>query len=126
MTEVRAEQVYCDYYETPRAPLFKTIICRIEPQLPATKLYDAAVNMGFQRAGYLFQLALLDCGASLVPDGFFGSQSLEATNKADPQRLVNAYCDHLVAHYKTLAVKNPKLAKFLNGWLDRAKWGQHV
>ena len=123
MTATRAEEIYCDYYETPSAPLFKTCIMNITPQKSATKLYDAAVVMGFHEATYLCQLALLDCGVSLVPDGFFGSQTLQAINKVDEQQLVDSYSDHLAAHFKSLAAKNHDFDIFLNGWLDRARWG---
>jgi lysozyme family protein len=123
MTQERAEVIFRDYYENPSAPLFKTSVQAIEPQKPATKLYDAAVVMGFHEATYLIQLGLLSCGANLIPDGFFGSQTLRCINAADPQQLVDSYCDHLAAHFKSLVAKNHDFSDFLDGWLERAKWG---
>src|SRR5690242_9631529 len=61
----------------------------IQSQRVATKLLDAAVNLGPVKAVRLMQLALgaIEAGP-IVADGLFGSQTAEAINAADPDKLM--------------------------------------
>jgi lysozyme family protein len=76
--------------------------------------FDTAVNMGPVRA-----IRLLQAAAGITVDGVFGSQTLTAVTAADYLPLVSDYCDRREAYYRALAARNTKLAKFLNGWLNR-------
>jgi lysozyme family protein len=96
---------------------------KIADQTVATKVFDAAVNMGPQQANRLLQQALGKLGfGGIVPDGFVGSQTIEFTNKASPDRLIQQLCEGFAEFYQGLAKKNPKLAEFLPNWLHRAGW----
>jgi lysozyme family protein len=93
----------------------------IKNQAVATKLFDMAVNMGRNTAVRLLQRALLALGnTGLTIDGIFGPATLALTN-ASPAELLLATLRHQAAvRYYALVHKNPKLLKFLHGWLTRA------
>jgi lysozyme family protein len=92
---------------------------RILGQKPATKIFDAAVNMGDHRAHQLAQAAA-GLGVN-QQDGVLGMISIGSINLMDPQDFVNSYAVQLAAFYRSIAV-GPK-AKFLSNWLKRAAWG---
>jgi lysozyme family protein len=93
----------------------------IHDQAVATKLFDMAVNMGRNTAVRLLQRALLALGnTAVITDGIFGPATLALTN-ASPADLLLAALRHQAAdRYRALVEKNPKLLKFLHGWLARA------
>jgi lysozyme family protein len=87
------------------------------PQLPEPLdqvQLDTAVNMGVGRAVRFLQTAV---GAE--PDGAFGPGTAQCVADCDPGTALVAYCDTREAYYKQLTVKNPKLAVFLKGWMNR-------
>lgn len=92
-------------------------------QTAATKMFDAAVNMGPKRAAEFAQRACNALGAELVVDGGLGAKSYEAINACDPQAYIQAYADEMTAYYHRIIDRNPALAKFENTWLARAQWG---
>jgi lysozyme family protein len=76
--------------------------------------FDTAVNMGVGRAVKMLQ-ASLNCGV----DGAFGPGTQKAVESCDVGDTVISYCDHRESYYRSLAQRNPKLAVFLKGWLNR-------
>lgn len=76
--------------------------------------FDTSVNMGVRRAVRLLQSSV-DCGV----DGRFGPKTLKAVMNCDPGRTLIDYCHQRENYYRDLAKRRPKLAKFLNGWLNR-------
>ena len=76
--------------------------------------FDTSVNMGVKRAVRMLQSAL-DCSV----DGSFGPKTLAAVMQCDPGKALIAYCDRREKYYRDLAQRRPRLAKFLNGWLNR-------
>jgi lysozyme family protein len=76
--------------------------------------FDTAVNMGVGRAVRFLQTAAA-CGV----DGDFGPATERAVQGCDQGSLVAKYCDTREAFYRSLATRNPKLGKFLKGWLNR-------
>lgn len=91
----------------------------IQSQRVATKLLDAAVNLGPVKAIRLMQLALgaIEAGP-IVADGLFGSQTAEAINAADPDKLMDEYKARLAKYYCEL-----NQPEFMLGWLRRAVKG---
>ena len=75
---------------------------------------DTAVNMGVRRAVRILQTAL-GCGV----DGDFGPATARAAAACDVGATVAAYCNIREGVYRNLAERNPKLGKFLKGWLNR-------
>jgi lysozyme family protein len=81
----------------------------------AGKLFDLGVNLGKGRAVMLLQTA---CGVTV--DGAFGEQTLAAVNKSNPERLLAEFRAIAAEHYALLVADDPKLEKFLHGWMRRA------
>jgi lysozyme family protein len=120
MTVDFAKDIYKRFFWTPSK------YAEINDQTVATKIFDAAVDMGPQQANRLMQKAINDVfgesNSPLVPDGFVGSQTLQAVNKTDPGKLVYAMSQRFAAFYKALAAAKPTLSEFLPNWLHRAGW----
>ena len=120
LTQDEAKRIYKIFwwdkfhYELINAPQF------------ATKIMDMCVNIGAIRAHSIVQEALYYFGYKLAIDGYIGAITIKtlneatATDKADA--LYQKICEILADYYKHLVAINPKLEKFLDGWLNRAKY----
>lgn len=86
----------------------------------AAKVFDLAVNMGPVAAHRRLQRALRACGRFVAVDGVLGPRTVEATNQADPARLLVELRAEAVAYYVELVLADPRRRKFLRGWLRRA------
>jgi lysozyme family protein len=86
----------------------------------ATKVFDLSVNMGHIRAHKLAQTACRACGQNILPDGKLGPLSIAAINHCEPLCFLFHIRDNAALFYRSLAARNPKLSKFLPGWLRRA------
>jgi lysozyme family protein len=93
---------------------------RIQPLTIATKVFDAAVNMGARPAHRALQRAIRACGISVSEDGLLGQQTLTALHAIDVISLLPAYRSELAAHYRLIVARNPSQDVFLRGWLARA------
>lgn len=89
----------------------------------ATKLFDAAVNMGGKQAAKLAQRAANDCGYRLDVDGQLGTKSFAAINLCDPATYIRKYAKQMEDFYNAIIAKNPAQIKFKKGWMKRANWG---
>lgn len=89
----------------------------------ATKIFDAAVNMGPKHAAEFAQKAANSLGAHLTVDGSLGPASVAAINALDGKAMLKAYADQMTAYYMAIIAHNPTLAKFQSNWLKRAQWG---
>lgn len=76
--------------------------------------FDTAVNMGVGRAVRFLQQAV---GAGV--DGDFGAGTLKCVARCDTGTALAAYCDAREAYYRGLVARNPKLAVFQKGWMNR-------
>lgn len=90
----------------------------VTDQLAATKLFDAAVNMGPAQAIKLAQRAV---GAT--PDGVLGPLTRHAIGAMPGRVFVSAMAAEMLRFYEALAASKPALAVFLPGWRARAAWG---
>jgi len=117
LEEEEARAIYrARYYEAPgfdRAP-----------QALQPFLVDAAVNHGPATAVKILQRVLRAAGAaSLAADGIFGPETQEAAEAAWRRLgdwLLAALADERRRVYFALTARNPRLEKFLDGWLARA------
>lgn len=114
LTQEDAAQIYQRDYWQPHP------YGMIESQGVADKVFDFAVNMGFNRAHKLLQSSCNECGQLTTVDGGFGPVTLRATNACDPKRLIDELKASASKFYMTLASERPTNQKFLNGWLTRA------
>jgi len=119
MTKATAEYLYRKYFWNQHGYF------NVNDQTAATKMMDAAVNMGPKRAAEFAQRACNTLGANppLDVDGKAGPKTWEAINACDPEEFVRAYGDEMAAYYQRIVVARPLNAKFLKNWLKRAKWG---
>lgn len=95
----------------------------IDDQTAATKIMDAAVNMGPGRAATFAQNAVNKLGGNVGVDGKLGKISFAAINACDPKDFVKAYAAEMEAYYRRIVDRSPRLGKFLKNWLKRAQWG---
>jgi lysozyme family protein len=108
-----AIDIYEKYYWAPSS------FDAIQSQRVATKLFDAAVNMGAVPAVRLFQVALIHVGAGpLLADGVLGPGTVKAANAADEAKLMDEFKAQLSKYYSSL-----ERPEFLLGWLRRAVRG---
>jgi len=100
---------------------------KIEDQTVATKVFDCGVNCGPSRSHAMIQKAVNTIDAEaltpLTVDGILGPATLAAINSIEPAMLVQNMADEMRAYYLSIIAKKPRLAKFKNNWLKRAKWG---
>jgi type VI secretion system secreted protein VgrG len=93
----------------------------------ATKIFDMAVNIGACESHKLLQKALIYSGyPEMKVDGILGPKTIAATNECTlhgrESDLMENICEETSSYYKTITEENPKLYKFLKGWLKRAAW----
>lgn len=96
----------------------------MQPDLVAWKCFDIAVNTGPNRAALILQKALDDVGATVPIDAAIGPKTVlaVAAQAAADQgvRLLSAIRREQADFYKGLIAKEPDLATFRKGWLNRA------
>lgn len=80
---------------------------------------DFYVNAG-THATTLLQKALNTLGQKIAVDGKIGPGTMAALAVVDQKRLYRRFKQGRIAYYKNLAARNPKMKKFLKGWLNRA------
>ena len=115
MTEQEMREIYWTYYWLP--------VKGDEFAYPlALAVFDTGVNMGTVTAIKLLQRAIND----LLPrekwvtvDGVLGQQTLTVAKALNPAQLALRLCDRREERYRALVRANPKLGKFLKGWLNR-------
>jgi lysozyme family protein len=95
---------------------------QIADQRIAAKVFDTCVNVGPIRAHRFLQRALCAVGCPVATDGVLGPKTIAATNRAEPATLVVELIREQANFYRTLAELKPRLAKFLGGWMRRARW----
>lgn len=86
----------------------------------ATKLLDAAVNLGADPAIVCFQRALNAEGCAVAEDGVLGPATVAAANGVPADAALVALRDALAAHYRQIVARHPDRTRFLAGWLARA------
>jgi lysozyme family protein len=115
MTEQEMQEIYWTYYWLPvKGDEFGYPV--------ALAVFDTGVNMGTVTAVKLLQRAIND----LLPqekwikvDGVLGQQTLTVAKSLNPVQLALRLCDRREERYRAIVRANPKLGKFLKGWLNR-------
>ena len=91
----------------------------------AAKIFDLAVNMGAIEAHKLVQRALYFSGYRVIVDGVLGTKTLSAINSicnaGHAKDLEDEIRHEAEFFYEGLVEENPKLLKFLHGWLHRTE-----
>lgn len=113
ITKDEVEYIYFVYYNESKANL-------IDDFGLACYLFDLTVNCGSRRAGILLQKALRACGMTLTIDGIIGNVTIKFANAMCQPALLLNLIKQRELFYENLVKNDPKLAKFLKGWLNRA------
>ena len=95
-----------DYWLPPRCDVLDAPLDIVQ--------FDTAVNMGVGRA-----VRFLQASAGCNVDGDFGAATERAVAGCDRGNVLAAYCQRREDFYRGLVAKNPKLAVFLKGWMNR-------
>lgn len=91
----------------------------VDQQL-ATKVFDAAINMGARQAHILLQRALVSCGQEVAIDGVLGRATFAAIAQVAAAWLTDRFRIELVIYYLGLYQHNKQHLVFLAGWIKRA------
>ncbi len=110
------------------APIYKKYFwdrfpMRDIPAQIAYVLFDVAVNSGHKTAARLLQDAL-----NVEPDGVIGQQTIYALSMRDSvYQVADTMLRLRKQQYISYVEQNPKLRKFLNGWINRVDAvGKHL
>jgi lysozyme family protein len=107
ITDPEVHSIYgSDYWLPPRCDVLSAPLGMVQ--------FDTAVNMGVGRAVRFLQ-ASVGCGV----DGDFGPGTERAVAGCDGAAVLAAYCQRREDFYGGLVQKNPRLAVFMKGWLNR-------
>ena len=89
----------------------------------AIKVFDLRVNFGVKRGIRILQTAInkMHNMNVLKMDGVFGPKTQEAVNKASEKQLMENIISISSAIYESITRNNPTQAKFLKGWIKRAR-----
>ena len=90
----------------------------ITDQNLANIVFDFYVNAG-GNAAKLFQRVINQLGGSIVIDGGIGPVTIKALNKLDKKKVYMLYKKGRADYYHRICERNPRLRKFLKGWLNR-------
>ncbi len=111
----QAAALYEKYFWTPYQ------YDKLDSQELATRVFCATVNCGPQAPHTALQRAIRAVnGIYITDDGIIGPATIKAANSLNRDSIVPAFKAELANYYRALVVKNPSLANFLNGWLNRA------
>jgi lysozyme family protein len=107
IADAEVKAIYAsDYWAPPRCDLREDPLDLVQ--------FDTAVNMGVGRA-----VRFLQGVAGCSVDGNFGPGTERAVAGCDHGQLVAHYRAAREAYYRKLTARDPKLDKFLKGWLNR-------
>lgn len=113
LTQAQAKQIY-------RADFWNKYYDLLKSEELAIKVFDFGVNAGPKRAVQCLQRAIAASGKSVVVDGVMGPNTTHLANSIDSERLVQAFKDQILIHYKRVVSNDPTQAVFANGWKKRA------
>ena len=87
------------------------------------RVFDFAINAGEGTSVRCLQQAVnsFHAGNPLNLDGRLGPATIIAVNAVNPLTLVAAFQQTRCAYYETIVAKNPADARYLPGWLARAR-----
>lgn len=110
---ITSEQATAYYSERYWKPLYS----QINSQLVAEKLFDMGVLLGVKTAVRLLQITLSNA-ITIVSDGEFGPETLNAVNQAGDDLLAR-YRITLINHFIDIVNHNPGDGVFVQGWVNR-------
>jgi len=113
MTWTRAAQLL-------RSEFWKRFGYDLLPDAVAVKVFDLSVLVGPKQIGLCLQRACRSCGWQLEEDGQIGPQTRAACTSVTVEILLPALRSEVAGFFRLLVEREPRSAKYLNGWLNRA------
>jgi len=87
----------------------------------AIAMFDIGVVRGIGVPPIYAQQICNAHGAKLTVDGHIGPKTLAVINATDPKLFVNDFADKARNGFLAIVVRKPTQARFIKGWLNRAK-----
>ena len=118
VAKISDDEVYEIYY----ANYWKAARCNELPAPLRLVVFDTAVNMGVVTSIKLLQQALnefLIQDKKLKVDGIIGPKTLEAARSMNAAAVAKKMLEFRLYRYCDIVRNNPKLVKFLKGWVSR-------
>lgn len=110
LTIEHAFDIYHKFYADPLK------IAEIDSLRIGWKIFDFGVN-----AGHVVSAKAAQKSVGLEPDGFIGPKTLKALNEVDDDVFMMKFVPLQEAHYQAIVDRKPSQAKFIHGWLKRAR-----
>lgn len=89
----------------------------------AIAIFDIGINIGAKRANKYLQMAINKYTSPFIAiDGIIGPKTLESLNKCPEfmcELILKNFANAVSWYYRSIALKNPKLKEFLQGWITR-------
>ena len=106
-----------------QAAFWNQWFAQIDSDEVAKRVFDFGVNAGEKTSVRCLQQAVnsFHVGNPLETDGEWGPATVAAVNAVNPLTLVAAFQQTRCAYYECIVAKNPADARYLDGWLARAK-----
>jgi lysozyme family protein len=104
-----------------RCKFWAPAMAKIVSNEVAKRLFDCAVNEGFETAVCIFQRAIADLSGIIDEDGKLGKGTVDRANLLDPDKLVRAFQNERVTAYEKIVAEHPEKKDCLAGWLARAR-----
>lgn len=90
----------------------------------ARKVLSCIVNLGAWKGSTLVQHAINSLRkdkVKILVDGKIGQKTIDAINEITMEEFLKAIEDYLIDYYISIVEEEPTQAKFLKGWISRAK-----
>ena len=91
-----------------RCKFWAPAMAKIVSNEVAKRLFDCAVNEGFETAVCIFQRAIADLSGIIDEDGKLGKGTVDRANLLDPDKLVRAFQNERVTAYEKIVAEHPK------------------
>jgi lysozyme family protein len=113
MTKDEATKIYWDLY-------WSLYHWRELPAPIAVKAFDASVVDGAMAAIKCLQRACRAAGRTVVEDGVLAIDTIGAAGYVSTPVLLGALKSELAGHFRGIIAARPTMARFRDGWLNRA------
>jgi lysozyme family protein len=87
----------------------------------AIAIFDIGVVCGVTTSAKLAQATCCQIGEVIAVDGHVGQRTIAALNKVHLSDFIHTFAGRVETRFRTIVANNPSQAKFLRGWVNRAR-----